>query len=188
MPPGPTGAQRPRPCQLRPRRPSVAAGRRAAQRVARARAAVGLGLHPATLPRPRARCSRFGGGWRRLAEVQTTPQKRKPATGLTFANRAQRVEIRQFQGHLWNQGHNHIFPTTLLRSPVLPRGRLVGTKPLLTCLTLFLHHVRSVNQPEQRSICPLSKVILFFGCSASPIPLWTSRQAKAGLPALYKYM
>eukprot|EP00661_Eupelagonemidae_sp_cell13_P016635 gene16635-biopygen11319 len=37
--------------------------------VARARAAVGLGLHPAALPRPRARCSRFGEGWRRAEAV-----------------------------------------------------------------------------------------------------------------------
>eukprot|EP00661_Eupelagonemidae_sp_cell13_P021773 gene21773-biopygen11694 len=55
---GPAAAPR-SPGAQRPRRPSVA----------RARAAVGLGLHPATLPRPRARCSRFSGGWRRFAEA-----------------------------------------------------------------------------------------------------------------------
>eukprot|EP00661_Eupelagonemidae_sp_cell13_P013871 gene13871-biopygen18589 len=47
-------------------------GQWCSQSVARARAAVGLGLHPATLPRQRARCSRFDGGWRRLAGVWWT--------------------------------------------------------------------------------------------------------------------
>eukprot|EP00661_Eupelagonemidae_sp_cell13_P006786 gene6786-biopygen5968 len=47
-----------------------AAGRPAPAQVRCAAAAVGLGLHPATLPRPRARMLRI---WRRSAEVQSVP-------------------------------------------------------------------------------------------------------------------